>query len=194
MEKEENFCNFFKFGIYIENETINERVFVADDYNQMTKYQIDLRRLFGSIQKRVQNTLSNTKHNYNINGYKVLDYYIKNDIGYGKLEMPEERDLTINDVIYKGVEVKMGFYINDKPIVERSVYVSKYNPKARFSKELHDLVFDIINNIKHKIKKDDLKLEWENYDIINNYNLHISQVRELSKEERGKLLSRVYKK
>lgn len=210
MENKENFCNLFKFGIYLGNEPISERVFSGDDFNQVTMYQIDIRRIIGSIQRRVQTVLSSTNLTYNVNGYNTLEYFKKmnKDYGYSILDTPEEKTVTINkkvynkednkstieEKIYKGVEVKIGFYLNDKTIFERNVYVNRFNPKSRFSNEMYEVVYEIVDEIRDKIKNDDNNQMWEDFDLINNYNLHISQVRELSKEERSKLLYRAYKK
>lgn len=210
MENKENFCNLFKFGIYLGNEPISERVFLGDDFNQVTMYQIDIRRIIGSIQRKVQTVLSTTNLTYNVNGYNTLEYFKKmnKDYRYSTLESPEEKTITVNkkvynkednksiieEKVYKGVEVKIGFYLNDKTIFERNVYVNRFNPKSRFSNEMYEVVYEIVDEIRNKIKNDDNNQMWEDFDLINNYNLHISQVRELSKEERSKLLYRIYRK
>jgi hypothetical protein len=195
MEKIENYCNTFKFGIYLGEEPINERVFSGDDFNQVTMYQIDVRKIIGSIQRKIQSTLSDSNPTNILNGYNVLDYFFKNNknYGYDTLKIPEEKTLVFNDKTYKGVEVKIGFYLNDNTIFERFVYINRYNPKCRFSYELYETVSNIVSDIKNKIKKDDIKQMWDDFDLINSYNLHISQVRELSKEDRSKLLYRINK-
>lgn len=200
MDKNNNFCNLYKFGIYSDNDIISERVFSADEYNQVVKYQIDIRSMISSIQKRIQKVLSSSNGDLHFNfndRYNTLKYFKdKNSkYGYSNLESLEEKSITINDKIYKGSEIKIGIYLNANPIFERSLYINKYNPNSRFSVELYDVVYDIVEEIKDKIKKDDIKLMWEDFDLMNNYNyVHISQIRELSQEERSKQLYRIYSK
>lgn len=196
MEKTDNFCNHYKFGVYVKNTPICERIFSGDEYNQVVKYQIDLRPIISSIQKRVQRVLSSQSYIYNFNEYNTLNYFKLNNLyGYDNLEDIDETVFKINNKTYKGVEVIIGFYINDNPIFERSVYVSRYNPTARFSVELYDTINEIVDDIKDKIKSDDLKLMWEDFDLMSNYNyIHISQVRELSKEDRARQLNKIYNK
>jgi len=200
MEKTTNFCNLYKFGIYSDNNVISERVFSADDYNQIVKYQIDIRSMINNIQKRIQRVLSssNNQLHFNFQGkYNTLKYFQDNNLkyGYNNLESIDEKSITINDKVYKGAEIIIGIYLNDKTIFERSLYINKYNPNSRFSKELYDVVYDIVADIKDKIKKDDMKLMWEDYDLMNNFNyVHISQIRELSSEERNRQLYKIYSK
>lgn len=200
MEKSNNFCNLYKFGIYSDNEIISERVFSADEYNQVVKYQIDIRSMINNIQKRIQKVLStpSSELNFNFNGiYNTLKYFKDRNskYGYSNLNGLEEKSITINDKIYKGTEIKIGIYLNTNPIFERSIYIGKYNPNSRFSSELYEIVYDIVEEIKEKIKKDDEKLMWEDYDLMNNYNyVHISQIRELSQEERSRQLYKIYNK
>lgn len=197
MEKENNFCNHYKFGVYIDDQPLNERIFSGDDFNQVVKYQIDLRPIINTIQRRIQKVLSSNSLNFKFNEYNTLKFFEKNNKnGYNNLDQIEEKSLTINDKTYKGVEVKIGFYLNSNPIFERSVYINRFNPKARFSVEFHETVCDIVEEIREKIKQDDMTLMWEDFDLMNNNSnfVHISQVRELSKDERSRLLNRIYSK
>jgi len=200
MDNTTNFCNHYKFGVYVNNQMINERIFSGDEYNQVVKYQIDLRPIINDIQRSIKNVLSSKSLTYKFNEYNTLKYFTNNNIGYDNIDNIEETSITINkktngkDIkkTYTGVEVKIGFYLNTNPIFERSVYVSNYNPKARFSVEFHETIQDIVNDIKTKIKSDDMTLMWEDFDLMNNYGFaHISQVRELSTDERNRLLKRI---
>jgi hypothetical protein len=190
MEQRENFNNLFKFGIYISDDCIIERVFSGDDYNQVTMYQIDVRSIINSIQRRVQNLFSSNNLTYDMFGYSLLKYY-KNNSDKSKLDIPASKTIEINGKTFSGVEIKIGFYLNDNTILERYIYLNKYNPTTRFSSELYNTVLDITEDLKDKIKRDDVKHMWEDYDLINKFNLHITQVRELSKEERRNLLKRI---
>jgi len=190
MEEKQNFTNLFKFGIYIGNDIISERVFSGDVYNQVTMYQIDVRSIINSIQRRVQNLLSSNNLTYDMYNYSLLKYY-KNNTNISKLNIPESKTIEINGKTFSGTEIKIGFYLNDNTILERYIYLNKYNPTSRFSSEVYTTVLDIVEDLKDKIKSDDVKHMWEDYNIINKFNLHITQVRELSKEERRNLLNRL---
>lgn len=190
MENKEAFNNQFKFGIYLGDDIISERVFSGSVYNQATMYQIDVRSIINSIQKRVQNLLSSSNLTYEMYGYSLLKHY-KNTSNLSKLESPKSKTIEINGKTFNGVEIKIGFYLNDNTILERFIYLNKYNPSSRFSSELYTTVSEIVEDLKDKIKRDDVAHMWEDYDLINRFNLHISQVRELSKEERRNLLKRL---
>jgi hypothetical protein len=191
MEQKENFNNLFKFGIYIGEDIICERSFSGNDYNQVTMYQIDVRSIINSIQRRVQNLLSSNNLTYDMFGYSLLKHYKNNKTDKSKLDIPESKTIEINGKTFSGVEVKIGFYLNDNTILERYIYLNKYNPTARFSAEIYSTVLDIVEDLKDKIKRDDVKHMWEDYELINKFNLHITQIRDLSKEERRNLLKRI---
>jgi hypothetical protein len=191
MEQKENFNNLFKFGIYIGEDIICERMFSGDDYNQVTMYQIDVRSIINSIQRRVQNLLSSNNLTYDMFGYSLLKDYKNNTTDKSKLDIPEAKTIEINGKTFSGVEIKIGFYLNDNTILERYIYLNKYNPTARFSAEIYSTVLDIVEDLKDKIKRDDVKHMWEDYELINKFNLHITQIRDLSKEERRNLLKRI---
>lgn len=190
MENKNILNNIFKFGLYIDNDTISERIFSGDDYNQATMYQIDVRSIINSIQKRIQNVLSSNNLTYQMFGYSLLKDYKKYS-DKSKLIKPEDKTIEINGKKFIGVEIKMGFYLNNNTILERFIYLNKYKPNSRFSVELYNTVYDIVEDLKLKIKEDDVNHMWEDYNLINKYNLHITQVRELSKEERRNLLRRI---
>ena len=97
----------------------------------------------------------------------------------------------IEEKTIRGVECKIGFYINNKPIVERMFYVDGFNPIARWSVELIDEVCDTANIIKNKILHTDVKNMWDDYDLINIKGLSITQIRELSPSKREEMLRRL---
>ena len=121
--------------------------------------------MINNIQKRIQRVLSSPDSNLSFKfqgNYNTLKYFKDRNskYGYSNLEDMEEKSITINDKIYKGSEIKIGIYLNSNTIFERSLYINKYNPNSRFSVELYDVVYDVVENIKNKIKKDDIKLMW----------------------------------
>jgi hypothetical protein len=191
MENREKPNNLFKLRLSLEGNFINERVFNADDYNQVTMHQVNLKSIINSIQRKLQTVLTYKYPTTKMNGYELLEHY-KNNSDKSRLNIPQHRSIIINDKEYKGVEIKMGVYLNDNFIFERDIYVDRYNPNTLFSSELYYTISEIVDDIKQKIKKDDVKRMWEDYDIINKFNLKITQVRDLSKEERRTLLNRLY--
>ena len=57
---------------------------------------------------------------------------------------------------HKGVECKIGLYVNDNPIVERLFYVDRFNPDVRWSVDIVECVVDITNQIFEKMKMCDI--------------------------------------
>jgi len=99
----------------------------------------------------------------------------------------------IEEKVIRGVECKIGFYINDKTIVERLFYVDGFNPVARWSVDLIDTVVEVGNTIFNHIKRDDIDNMWDDYDLINIKGLSINQIRELPPAKREEMLRKLRK-
>ncbi len=217
-EKEYN--NVFKFSVYqgniINNEfqkevLLCEKMFDADKFNPFTRYSIDIRDILPKAITRLQKTLS--KRSYDVfadtgridtndidsenQGYDLYEYYQKmislypiewrNEVRYN----PQSITQQIEQKTIRGVPCKMGFYINDNPIVEREFFVDGFNPVAKFSIDIVDVVTNIADLIFEKIKKSDKKNMWDDYDLINYKGLTINQIRELLPYKREELLRRL---
>lgn len=190
--------NYYRFSLYLEDEVINETMFSADVFNPVVRYSVDIRKNITLFINKLQKVLSSKSLNYTIHfndkSYNLLNNYKNNlklfnkDFG-NKLVLPADKTVEINGKKISGVEFKFGFYINDNPIVEITFYVKGYNPSSRFSTELSLVVNEISNQIYESLKNSDVDHMWDDYDLINNYNLHINQVRELTKEKRYNLLN-----
>ena len=89
------------------------------------------------------------------------------------------------------MECKIGFYINENPIVERIFYVDGFNPIARYSLDIVDAVREITREIRAKILASDEKNMWDDYDLINHRGMSINQIRELSTAKREELLRKL---
>jgi len=50
--------NIFKFSLYQGSSIINERIFTADVYSQMSRYLVNIRELIPSIIRSFQKQLS----------------------------------------------------------------------------------------------------------------------------------------
>jgi hypothetical protein len=205
-EKEREFVNVFKFALYQGDVLLCEKMFDADEFNPFTRYSIDIRDILPRSITKLQKTLSKRSYDVvaevgrvNVSGvdtleedvqfeervYDLLQYHQKminlyprewrNDMRYN----PQSIVQHIEEKTIRGVECKIGFYINDNPIVERLFYVDGFNPVARQSLDIMYVVTDIADTIKNKIKRSDIKNMWDDYDLINFKGMTISQIREL---------------
>jgi len=194
MTEEKRHENKFKFGIYQGGESLIEQTFNADDYNPVIRYSVDIRAMLPSIIQQCQSLLSRRNlsyvdYNYNfLNHYKSgLEHHLKLG-GSNKLTKPNSKTINLGKKIIKGVECKIGLYINNNPIVERDFYVENYTPSVRFSLEIKNVLDNIICDIKNHLKKSDIYHMWEDFDIISTYGLNIQQVRDLAPYKRKEYL------
>jgi methionine aminopeptidase len=187
-----------------------EKVFDADQFNPFTRYSIDIREILPRAITRLQKALSRRNYTtaigvggsqlenelepvlYDYYGYyqKMVNMYPKK-MREGMYYNPQPIVQQIEEKTIRGVECKIGFYINNKPIVERTFYVDGFNPIARWSTEIVDEVCDIANLIKSKILHTDVKNMWDDYDLINIKGMSINQIRELSPIKREEMLRRL---
>jgi hypothetical protein len=192
--------NYFKFGLYLRGEKIFERVFSADIYNPVVRYSVDIRDRIPTIIESIQKVLQLNSSDLSFvgsNGHNTKNYYRHickiNRMHPIKLFVPmnysKDRDGQQKQKFQsKGTEFKFGVYINTNPIVERNFYVDNYNPDARFSNELPEVLNDIVDYFTSYLKRSDVNHMWNDYDLITTYELNIQQVRELSKDRREEFL------
>lgn len=199
MSEEKRVENNFKFGLYLRGEKIYERIFSADIYNPVVRYSVDIRENIPSIISSIQEVLQskNLTFKNQINNANTKEYYKHicniNKMHPIKLFVPQpykDKDETKSKFQGKGTEFKFGVYINTNPIVERNFWVDDYNPESRFSNELTETLNDVVAYLKSYLKKSDVNHMWNDYDLINIYELTIQKVRDLSKEKRAEYLSR----
>ncbi len=205
--------NNFKFGLYLRGEKIFEKIFSADLYNPVVRYSVDIRDRIPSMIEGMQKILQKDSENLTFSQYQgksTINYYKHickiNRMHPIKLFVPannpKDRDNQQKlKFPAKGTEFKFGLYINQNPIVERNFYVDNYNPEARFSNELYELLNSIVGsdehygsewNLKSYLKKSDVNHMWNDYDLIRIYGMNgIQQVRDLSKERRKEFLDRM---
>jgi hypothetical protein len=207
---EKEHSNLFRFSLTQQDVLLCEKIFDADQFNPFTRYSIDIRDVLPRVITKLQKTLSRRSY---------ITFKLKNDSDAPELELNREYDYygyrqkmvsaypkekregmyynpqpivqQIEEKTIRGVECKIGFYINNKPIVERMFYVDGFNPIARWSVELIDEVCDTANIIKNKILHTDVKNMWDDYDLINIKGLSITQIRELSPSKREEMLRRL---
>ena len=192
-----NYSNQFRFALYQEEVLLGEKMFDADVFNPFTRYSIDIRELLPQAITRFQKVLSKKKYDTQLNEYdlfaeqkKFLEqfpYEIRNALRYNPKPVRHE----IEDKVIKGVECKIGLYINENPIVERIFYVDGFNSVARFSTDVLETVIYTADQIEEFIKKNDINNMWDDYDLINIKGLSINQIRELSPNKRAYLLRNI---
>jgi hypothetical protein len=197
IEKENQ--NVFRFSLYQEDVLLGERMIDANQFNPFTRYSIDIRDILPKVISKIQRTLS--KKSYRTCVDEKLDLYqfhmnlintypnkYKDDLRYNPISITHEFDGRI----IKGVECKIGLYINDNPIVERTFYVDGFNPVARWSLDIADAIEEVTDTIFNTIKDSDVNNMWDDYDLINYMGMNIAQVRELPNWRRHQLLSRIH--
>jgi len=208
---EKEYSNTFRFALYQGNLLLCEKIFDADQFNPFTRYSIDIRDILPRAITKLQKVLSKKKYDiifdvgridttsedsesvyYDMYHYaqNIIESYpqrIRNDFKYN----PQTIVQQIEDKTIRGVECKIGFYINENPIVERLFYVDGFNPVARYSVDVVDAVVDITDRIFYQIKGNDIKNMWDDYDLINIRGLSINQIRELSTPKRIEMLRRL---
>lgn len=208
---DKDYNNTFRFVLRQGNLLLCEKIFDADKFNPLTRYSIDIRDILPRAITKLQKTLSKKRYDtmfevgrintdikdsenyfYDLYHYtqNIIDSYpieIKNNLRYNPLVITQQ----IEDKTIKGVECKIGFYINTYPIVERVFYVDGYNPICRWSVDVVDAVVEITDAIFDKIKDTDIKNMWDDYDLINVRGLSINQIRELSFSKRCEMLRRI---
>ena len=207
MSEKKSHENSFKFSLYQENDLVIERSFSADVFNPMARYSVNIKEIIPSIIQRLQKLLSKRDATYKVDygdeAYDLLGNYqtsikVNKNFSQNKLTIPEAKSVDITDgkgnvlKTITGVEWKFCFYINNNMIVERLLYVDKYNPAIRFSTEIVDTVNEITEDIFEIIKKNDVNNIWDDFNIINAYGFsHINNVRELTKEQRQLYLKNI---
>lgn len=204
--------NMFRFSLYQEKVLLCEKAFDADQFNPFTRYSIDIRSILPRAIVTLQKTLSKRTYETSIEvgfnsipkelgiSYAGYDLYGYNQNMINKYPKeyrsnmeyhPEVIVQQIEEKTIRGVECKIGLYINDKTIVERMFYVDGFNPVARWSPELTDAVIEITDSIFKQIKRSDIKNMWDDYDLINLRGMSISQIRELSPAKRDEILRKL---
>ena len=203
---EKEFNNDFRFQVTQGDVVLCECAFNADNFTPFTRYSINIRDLLPSFITHLQKTLSKktymttfyqkSKNNYDViydfNEYReecINKYAIKHK--YLMRYNPYTVIQKIEDKTIKGVECKMGLYINNKPIVERTFYVDGFNPMVRSSVDIVDAAVYITDKIERRIIDTDIDNIWDDYDLINKCGLNMSQIRELTLDRRKFLLSTV---
>ena len=186
--------NLFRLTLYQGNTILAETILDADLFNPLTRYSIDIRSILPSTITNLQKLLSRKLYDVEINGYNLFEYekkYVKSFPSESRRYIqynPRSVQFKIDDKLIKGVECKLGLYINDNPIVERLFYVDGFNPVVKNSIDIVDELKNITNKIFKLIKKKDVENMWDDYDMINKLGMSINKIRELSLRDRRRII------
>jgi len=195
--------NNFKFSLYQKDLLLCEVVFNADDFNPLTRYSIDIRDILPRSITKLQKVLSKKSYSTTFsNELDLYEYYQKminiypkeyrNLLKYNpKSTTYEVLDSNGNNKVIRGVECKIGLYINEKPIVERIFFVDGFNPIARMSFDIIEVVDEIVDSIITKIKTSDLDNIWDDYDLINYGGYSINEIRDFPLSKRHYVLKKL---
>ena len=194
---EEKNENNFRLTLYQENVILAETIFDADLFNPFTRYSIDIRNMLPKTITKLQKLLSRKTYDVETHGYNLFEYekkYVKSfpsDTRRFIQYNPKPVQFKVDEKTIRGVECKLGLYINDNPIVERVFFVDGYNPVIKNSVDVVDEIRSISNQIFNQIKKSDVKNMWDDYDMINKLGMSINKIRELNPRDRYRIIRRM---
>ncbi len=202
VSNEKEFSNVFRFVVKQGDVILGEKVFDADVFNPFTRYSINVREILPKATTKLQVTLSRKSYTTvmgvgNGESYDFHEHYLNMLDSYPKeyqqemIYSPESIVQEIEGRTIRGVECKMGLYINDKTIVERTFYVNGFNPIARYSTELTEAIVDIADIIFEQIIKNDIRNMWDDYNLINQMGFTIYEIRDLPPQKRDDLLRKI---
>ena len=194
-----------------EDRVFYEKICDISGYNPITRLSIDVRKLLPSIIVNFQKTLSRNKYDTffdvgNNKGYDTQEYYeekfmlfprsLQQKLKYDpKVHVNKIRvEGTNEEKTIRGVEFKIGLYINENTIVERLFYVNGFNPVSRYSYELYCCFYNASEEIFEYVRNSDIKNIWDDYDLINTKGFNIEQIWGLTMEQRKKMIWSIRKK
>jgi hypothetical protein len=187
----------YKFGLYLNDSPILERVFRADVYNVKSR-NLNLKDVANDIIKGLRDILSTNDSNLNIDKY--LKTY-KEDVKFFGLS--KEHDKSVRTPLsfeQEALNNTNGYYLNNNEnfkyilyyngnyVIERNFCVKNYNPNARFSAELTNYFNDIVKYIELHIKQKDSDFMWGEYSIRNRHGFDIDTIRQFNAEQKEKML------
>lgn len=146
--------NFKNKKITKQVNSINEIIFNSDCYNHQTRYSVNLKDWANQICSEFKNVLSQkiTNLDLNIQDYNSFEYFNKS---------------LYQDMIDTTQELKFCLFINDKHIIERYFIVKNFNPYTLYSNNFIYLIEDWVYRIKERIKSQDEKQMWNEFELIN---------------------------
>lgn len=181
----------FKFGVYVQKQIIAERVFSADVYNPPARYSVNLRPLASRIMSDFQYVLRQQNRRLSFSAYLGKDttgengFYALDQFYYNGLILPKSEDEP-------GDDFSFSLKLNDNFIIERNFKVPNFNHKAIHSLDIVERTNEWAEKVKSHILKADTRLMWEEYELVNRYNISYQDVRGLAPEKRELMLRRIH--
>lgn len=171
----ENTNDFFKFGLYLNDEPIMEEIFdrtfipkeinlksQANDYIKTFKKALSLRnnQLKSDNNLKTNKALNSYKENLKFFKFKNEDSILvrksegeKNEEGF--YENPEE---NFKFVLFNVSNQESNI------VIERNFYITYFNPNTRFSTELTESFRDVVADIKDVLKKRDINFLYDYFE------------------------------
>jgi hypothetical protein len=190
MSSTEKESSQFKFSVYQGNILFCERSFDAGSFNPYTRFSIDIRDTLPRCISKMQRVLSKKDEDI-VMIKEALAYSNYKEYNPQPIVQQFIDSVTLEERTIKGVECKLGFYINDKPIVERIFLVDNFNPMVRWSRDLISTTTEVTNMIYNKIKSIDEKNMWDDNDLMNIKGLTQAQINDLTPQRREELLMKI---
>lgn len=198
-----NLSNNFVFSLYQKDVLLFEGSIDANQFSPYTRNSIDIRSILPKVITILQKTLSMKNYDvefnsavenslnfykYNQNLINTYPQHQRNSMYYN----PKSITYEIDGKVIKGVECKLGLYVNNNTIVEREFYVDGFNPVSRWSNDLTSTCKYIVDLINKHIQTSDINNIWDDYDLINKMGLSTTQIRELPDNRRRELLRKIH--
>jgi hypothetical protein len=90
------------------------------------------------------------------------------------------------------LQFDFALYFNDNYVIQRKFTVFNFNPDSILSEEFIRINNDICNVIKNHIKKEDIKMQYADYEIMSKHDMSFNDLKVLSQDEKKKLLRMDY--
>lgn len=90
------------------------------------------------------------------------------------------------------LQFDFSLYLNDNYIIQRKFTVFNFNPDSILSEEFIKVNNDICNVIKRHIKKEDIKMQYADYEIMTKHEMSFNDLKLLSQEDKKKLIKMEY--
>lgn len=193
--------NHFTFTLMQgDSELFCEKQINANQFSPVTRYSVNLKDVMPRFVYRLQRALSQRAYStsFDSGGKKVYDFlgaYHQTIKGYkpGYRDNMLYQPKAVNTDTKRGVEFKLTLRMNEHIIMEHEFCVEGFNSVSRYSNDLIEEFNSVIDSIEAKLRKTDIRNMWDDYDIINKYNMNIKQIRSLSLSDRHRLIERIYR-
>jgi hypothetical protein len=168
----------FKLGLYLNDETIAERIFDAECYNPATRTNVNIKDIGREMMGSIRTVLS--ERNSNLNFIYGKDVYNLKHFPYN-FNYPE----VFLDAF------KFGLYINNNTIIERVFSIRNFNRKAIFSTDIVDEIDYWVGAIQDHIKAKDIEYMWDDNLIMARFGYSSYDLKVMDPAKRAELVTKV---